>query len=193
MTPLTYEQIKQLLRVRLSADKYKHSLGVADTARQLAQHYCIDENKAYLAGLVHDYAKNLPPETLKALAETHDLYTDPWEHVIPEILHAPAGAFLVEQDLGIHDADILQAVRYHSVGAEQMSRLDEIIFVADMIEPNREYEDLPRLRREAYADLTACMLTAVDYSLRHCLETGKLIHPRSISVHNHYTIKLHAR
>jgi predicted HD superfamily hydrolase involved in NAD metabolism len=190
MKNLSYAGIESLLQTRLNPQRLAHSRGVAEEARKLARLYQADEEQAYLAGLVHDYAKGLPDEELIRLTLKYHLYTDPCETEIPDVLHAPVGAFLLKRELDLQDEAVLQAVRRHTVGDEQMSRLDEIIYVADMIEPGRQQCDLSELRQLAYEDLSRAVLMAADCSLHYCLKQGRLIHPRSVLMHNSYIKKI---
>ena len=183
------QEIKEILSKRLSSKKYVHSLGVAETAGRLAVRYGYDENKAYLAGLVHDYAKNLPVADLITMSEKERLLDDESELMMPEVLHAPVGAYLIKRELDIQDPEILQAVRCHTLGAAEMSLLDEIIYVADMIEPNRTFAELDYFHKTAFDNLSRCVIMTADNSIMYCIEKNKLLHPRSIETRNSYLEK----
>ena len=189
MTMPSNDALKEVLLARLSQKKYLHSLGVADTAKELAEHYGYDPDKAYLTGLLHDYAKKMSAHELIEIAQKHELTEDMLELNMMEVLHAPVGAYLVEQELKVYDPEILQAIRRHTLGATDMSLLDEIIYVADMIEPNRSFPELLAYRKAAFENLALGVVMGVNSSIVSCLEKNKLIHPRSLNMRNQYIEK----
>ena len=170
----------------LSAKRYKHSLGVADTARELALQYGADPGQAYLAGLVHDYAKNMKKSDLIAIAQREHLITDPVELELTEVLHAPVGAYLLPRETQINDPEILQAVARHTLGDLNMTLLDKIIFVADIVEPNRNTPHLEKERKIAFENLDKAVLRSLESTICYCIEIGRKIHPKSVMLRNHY-------
>ena len=127
------EEIIKRLKAILSSKRYQHSLGVRDTAVKLAQLYGVDLGKASLAGLVHDWAKDLTDELLLKKAEQFGILVDNICLVCPNLLHGPVGAELISRELGIQDQEIREAVAQHTMGSEKMSTLAKIIFVADYV------------------------------------------------------------
>lgn len=180
------QQLIEILKNRLSAKRFEHSLQVASIAREMAEQFNVDPDKAYSAGLVHDYAKGLSGQQLLDLAQQHDLITHPADLLLPDLLHAPVGAWLVRHELGIEDQQILSAIANHTLGEPHMSQLEEIIFLADMIEPGRDYPGLERLKCLAMRSLEQGMLFGLNSTLRYCIERGRIIHPRTVEVRNHY-------
>ena len=183
------EALMAILQSRLKPVRWQHSLEVARMAVQLARHYGEDVELAEVAGLLHDYAKDLNKEELLAIAEQQELFTDLVEMKLPGLLHAPVGAWLIQQDLQIYDQRILNAVWRHTMGAIDMSPLDQIIFLADMIEPGRNYPQQERLYALAFQNLDQAMLQALDSTIQYCLERRQLLHPRTIYVRNYYLTK----
>ncbi len=190
ITKKEMQALNQHLQQILTPKRYQHSLGVAQTAKELAIHYGCDENQAYLAGLVHDYAKNMKKSELIAIAERENLMTDPIEKELPEVLHAVVGAWLLPRETPVRDPDILQAVARHTLGDLHMSLLDKILFVADIIEPNRQTPHLEEERNMAFQNLDQAILRSLESTIRYCLEIGRLLHPRSILLRNDYIRKL---
>ncbi|MCX5779642.1 MAG: bis(5'-nucleosyl)-tetraphosphatase (symmetrical) YqeK [Firmicutes bacterium] len=181
----------QKISARLSPRRLQHSLMVAQTARELAGDHCADADKAYLIGILHDYAKNLPAEELLAIAAAGELVGHEIEILLPGLLHAPVGAYLLARDLDIEDQEILQAVRVHTLGSTNMSVMDKIIFLADMIEPSRKiYPDLERLRQLCPRDLDQAMLLGLESTIRYCLERGTLLHPRTVEARNAFLLRI---
>lgn len=172
------------LMLEKARDKLRqHCLGVEETSVKLARAYGIDEKKAALAGLVHDYGKLFPEEELCRIALENGIGDD----VIlkePVLLHAPVGAWLLQKDLGIKDEEILEAVRLHTTGFPAMSPLAKIIYLADYIEPGRNCPGVEEVRAIAFQDLEKALLAAVNMTIRYVLERGMLLHPYSISFRN---------
>ncbi|WP_046498121.1 bis(5'-nucleosyl)-tetraphosphatase (symmetrical) YqeK [Syntrophomonas zehnderi] len=179
-------EIISRLENRLSSRRLQHSLEVARVARELASGYGVDPDKAYITGLLHDYAKGLDGSELLTIARAQFLLEDEVDTCIPDLLHAPVGAYLLETELGIDDTEILQAVKVHTLGALEMSALDKIIFLADMIEPGRDFPGLQRLQCLAERDLDRAMLFGLDSTIRYCLEQGRILHPLTIRVRNRF-------
>ncbi len=180
----------EIVRLRLSKKRYQHSRQVADTAVQMAKKFGIDESQAYLAGLLHDYARDLPTVELLEIAEKNHLISHQVEREVPDLLHGPVGALLLEKDLALKDKAILTAIKHHTLGAVGMSDLEKIIFLADMIEPGRSYTGVAELRELALIDLDEAMLLGLESSIEHCLEAGKILHPETIEARNCFLQKV---
>lgn len=133
----TTEYILKWLQENLSDKRYEHSLGCAQCARELAKLFNQDEDKAYIAGLVHDCAKNFDDGKLLDLInnEIKEGF-DACELKNPKTYHAIAGAYLIQKEFEIDDAEIISAVRNHTTGKVNMTIFEKIIFLADKIEPN---------------------------------------------------------
>lgn len=177
---------KEIISLRLSANRFLHSCNVADVAVKLAKEHGVDEEMAYIAGLLHDYAKGLSGDILLKIAEENQLIEDEIEYLIPDILHAKVGAFLLKKDGLTDNKEILQAVEYHTLGAIDMSDLDKIIFIADMIEPSRDYPTLNRLHCLAFKNLDEAMLFGIESTIKYCIEKNRLLHPKTIAVRNKF-------
>lgn len=180
------ETAQKIIEQRLNPRRYHHSLGVADAAARLASRHGEEENTAYLAGLLHDYAKNLDAPSLVAAAEHLGIKLLPEDRLMPDLLHGPVGALLVEQELGVKSPQILTAISSHTMGGMDMSRLDKIIFLADMIEPGRDYPLLEKLKCLCERNLDSAMIFGLDLTIKYCLEAGRLLHPKTVAVRNHF-------
>jgi len=180
------EYLTALIKSRLSKRRFKHSIEVARVAAEMAVHFGVDEEKAYITGLLHDYAKGISGEDLMRIAQEKGLIEDKMDLEIPDLLHAPVGAWLLRLELGIDDEEMLRAVTSHTTGALEMSDLDKIIYLADMIEPGRDYSELERLKCTALRDLDRGMLLGLESTIRYCLQQGRLLHPKTIEVRNYY-------
>ena len=137
----TIDYITKWLEENLSDKRFTHSLGCAQSAKKLAEIFNQDENKAYLAGLIHDCAKNLDTGlSLKIINEEIKTGFDECELKNPKTHHAIVGAYLIQKEFEIDDPEIISAVRNHTIGKVNMTVFDKIIFLADKIEPNSRDE-----------------------------------------------------
>lgn len=182
---LELEKINEVLMQTLSERRYQHSLGVAEMAEKLAAKYGADKEKAFLAGLIHDCAKEIPPEeAVTMLRESFHITPDAMSLQAPRLLHGVLGACIAQSRFGIYEPEILDAVRYHTTGKAKMNLLSKIIYIADYIEPNRAYRDVEYLRDLTFQNLEEAMLFAVDFTVRDLVEKGKTIHPDTIHLRN---------
>ena len=136
-------------RERLSAKRYGHTLRVASTAEVLARTHGLDTDRARLAGLLHDAAREITPKEFLDLAERWNLPVGEPERENPKLLHGPVAAELARRDLGVEDGEVLDAVREHTTGRPEMGPISLALFVADKIEPARDYPSVERVRRLA--------------------------------------------
>ena len=183
-------KIKKYLENALSENRFKHSLGVAEEAERLADKYGTDKKKAYLAGLVHDVAKEIDTDSARnMLKDRFGIRVDPVTYNVPKLLHAPLGACLAQTEFGIFDAEILDAVKYHTTAKADMSLLTKIIYMADYIEPNRDFEGVEELRKQAYQDLDEAIITGLDYTISELLSDGKMFHPDTVHARNYLILQ----
>lgn len=149
------EKLRRAMEKELSAGRYTHTLGVAYTAASLAMAHGEDMEKAMTAGLLHDCAKSMHGSELVAICEKGHLSMNTAERNNPTaLLHAKAGAYLAGHKYSVSDGDILNAIRYHTTGRPDMSKLEKIIYIADYIEPGRkQLAELEMIRRIAFQDL----------------------------------------
>lgn len=174
----------QRLKGMLKPDRFEHSLGVMETAAQLAAIHGADAQQAALAGLLHDCARSLPRETLVEMAGEFNLPLHEVDLALPMLLHAPVGACLLRRDFGLRDEAVLRAVSVHTLGDGQMTLLDQILFVADKIEPGRHSRDVDQLRDLANCDLGRALLQCYAMSISYALSLGDPVHPRMIEARN---------
>ena len=176
MCSVNINELRDILKIRLSKKRYTHSLNVADAALKLAEKYGADIEKAYLAGLVHDICKEVPTDEQLAMAQKCRQGIDETEQKIPALYHAAAGSWYGENVLHIHDEDILNAVR-----------LEECVYLADLISEDRTYKDVGRMRRLAFEDINGAMLEAARFTLSDVIAKGSFIPENSMQTYNYYT------
>ena len=170
------DKVKADLKERLSARRYTHTLGVVEAAVKLAYMYGIDIDKAETAALLHDAEKEDSLEHMQSLADS--MYGD---SLAPEIqangslLHGYAAASYAAMAYDIFDKDILNAIAHHTTGAESMSPLEKVIFLADYIEDNRDFPGVEKLRKAAEKSLNKGVLAGYDMTIQYLLQEGKTI------------------
>jgi len=177
------DEIKKWLRENLTAEKYVHSLGTADAAREIAKKYGYDQDKAYFTGLIHDCAKNLDyAEQLKLCS---GLSLADGERDNKKILHAPAGAQLAKKVFGVEDNEVLSAIRWHTLGQINMSMLEKIIFLADKIEPETRGRE-EYLRRMENLDLDREIFECYAYTIKSLVERRLVICQKTVDIYNYF-------
>jgi len=177
------EQYLAAIKPRMPEKRYIHTIGVMETAIELAKKYGEDEKKAETAAILHDIAKYADNEWMENIvrAEKLDARLLGWGS---ELLHGPVGAYIAESEFELTDEDMLNAIRFHTTGRAGMSRLEKIIFVADMIEPNRKFDGVDRLRKKAEKCLDKAMSSCVRHTLAFLIDTKQPIYPLSIKCYN---------
>jgi len=162
--------------------RFKHSLGVAATAYLLAKKHGEDARLAYFTGLVHDIAKRLPLSEQLSLCDGIKLVPD--ERNYPKMLHAPAGATFLKNKYNIEDEKLLNAVRFHTIGDIKMTLFDKIIYMADYIEPFRDFKGVEELRSLAFSDIDKSVIRGIDTTVMSLIEDGLKISPYMLEVRN---------
>ena len=181
------DEIKDILDIRLSKKRYQHSLNVAAEAKKLAEHYNYKfPEKAYITGLLHDICKEIPKDEQLAMVKNSDRNVTQVEIATPPLHHAIAGARYAEQALNVYDEDMLNAIRYHTVGRAGMSRLEEIIYLADLISADRNYKDVSKMRKNAYQSIEKAMLEALRFSVTDVVNKGSMLPSHTIEAYNYY-------
>lgn len=176
---MDYTKYKNWLKSNLNEERYEHSIGTAECAKELAQRFGLDEEKAYLCGLIHDCAKCFSNNELKErICECGWLCEGELDN--PKTYHAPAGAILAKQELGICDEEIISATRWHTLGHSDMSDFEKIVFIADKIEkrtrPIEYREPIEKALRKGLDNaLLVCygntIKSLVDRDLKICYQT----------------------
>lgn len=165
-------KIQKKLKKELDEDRYRHTLGVMYTSAALAMRYGADLEKAQVAGLLHDCAKCIPNDKKLKLCEKHHIPVTRVENNAPFLLHSKLGAYLAKEKYGVADEEILQAIVWHTTGKPDMTLLEEIVFLADYIEPMRwKAENLAKIRQMAFVDLDRAVYMTLRDTLQY-LETG---------------------
>ncbi|WP_231473875.1 bis(5'-nucleosyl)-tetraphosphatase (symmetrical) YqeK [Selenomonas sp. ND2010] len=187
---MSYEAMKEELAKRLKRSRFIHSVGVSETAAFLAGRFGVEEQKARVAGLLHDCAREFRNEDMIAEAQKRKIAIGAVEQAMPLLLHAYIGAKRIREIYQVEDKDVEQAIWRHTVGGPQMTALDKIIWFADMIEPGRDYPGVENLRQLAKeASLDDMMLAGFSQSIQFVVAKGHLIHPDTVLARNELLLK----
>ncbi|MEB6548024.1 bis(5'-nucleosyl)-tetraphosphatase (symmetrical) YqeK [Heyndrickxia sporothermodurans] len=178
----------QLVAEQLTEKRYIHTLGVAETAVHLAEKYRVDVKKAELAAIFHDYAKFRPLDEMKQII-VQQKFDEQLLRYNPELWHAPVGAYLVQQEAGIQDLDILDAIRYHTSGRKNMTDLEKVIYIADYIEPGRSFPGVEEARKIADKDLDEALLFSVRNTIQFLISKHQAVYPDTFELYNDIVMK----
>lgn len=180
-----YPDVTEAVKDRLGERAFAHSRRVAEEAASLALIYGVDPDAAWLAGLLHDWDRELGDDELVSAATDAGIETDEADEAVPYLLHARTGAAAVAERFPGLDADVVAAVANHTVGSAEMSELDWIVYVADMIEPGRTFKGVNELREAAGTiALPDLFALAYQHSVMHLIRSRKRIHPDTVAVWN---------
>jgi predicted HD superfamily hydrolase involved in NAD metabolism len=172
-----------IVKEQLTEHRYTHTLGVMETALELAKMYGEDEKKAELAAIFHDYAKFRSKEEMKEIILNQGFPSD-LLLFNEELWHAPVGAYLVETEVGIRDKDILDAIRYHTSGRPNMTTLEKIIYVADYIEPGRHFPGVDEVRELVKVSLEKGLIKSIQNTIFFLMKRNQPIYPDTFLTYN---------
>ncbi len=179
------ERIAGKLRQNTNPQRYEHSLRVAETARALAQRFGQDGERAYLAGLLHDCAKHLSDEETLRLAAQAGIRPDLAQAAVPRVLlHGPVGAVLARTLYGVTVEAVLQAIARHQSGAADMTPLDNLVRLADMIEPGRSGGTAETLRALAQRSPEAALLHGLRVKIPELIAQGRYLEHHLCAYYN---------
>lgn len=176
------KQAKALVRSRLSEKRYEHTINVKKMAVKLAKHYDADETlieQAALAALLHDAAKELPKEELRTIMRRYPQYAEGGESRPVPVWHGVCASILARTEWGVADEAVLSAIACHTAGKPGMTRLDKILYLADMTSAERDWDGVEALRKLEMKDLDKAMLAALRQTNDFVLSQGKPLDPMS--------------
>ncbi|WMJ82334.1 bis(5'-nucleosyl)-tetraphosphatase (symmetrical) YqeK [Clostridium sp. MB40-C1] len=188
----TEDKIIQYLKENLKESRFKHSISVMETAVKLADIYGEDIEKAKIAGLVHDCAKYLQRDRMLSVAGEYGYDITKVCFKNSSLLHGAAGAYVAKNIIGIEDEDILNSITYHTTGRRKMSMLEKIIFIADYIEPLRDFPGVDVVRKMAYKDIDKSLIMAFDKTIKYVVEKGQLLHSDTVEARNYMICERYA-
>lgn len=181
---MTIDEMKQLLQASLPPKRYKHSVHVYETALELAKSHKLPEEKIAICALLHDCGREIASKESAAKADALGIAIDDVERNQPILLHAKLGVYYAQTKYGVTDKEILEGISQHTTGAAHMTDLAKVVFLADMIEPGRDFPGIEDLRKLAHKSLDKAMLKAYSNTIEYLLAGGQLIHPHCIDGYN---------
>ena len=176
---LTLEQLRPIALSFLKHKRIPHVLGTEQEAIRLAERYSADVEKARRAALLHDCTKKLEMEEQLALCKQYGIELDELEQVALKLLHSKTGAAIARNVFGVDD-ELYSAIWYHTTGRANMTLMEKIIYLADYIEPTRDFPDVDVLRKACYEDLDKGLLLGLEMSIEEMQRMGNPVHHATI-------------
>lgn len=184
------EEMKVLLGASLPQKRFKHSIAVYETALELAKAHKLPLEKIAVAALLHDCGREVNSKESIAKAQELGIELDMIEQEQPVLIHDKLGVYNARHKYGVDDKEILAGILYHTTGAADMTDLAKVVYLADMLEPGRDFPGIEELRKQAFKNLDKAMVMAYDSTLRYLLDGKLLLHPRCIEGYNQLRVKL---
>lgn len=190
---MNQKQAKELVRSRLSDKRYEHTLNVRKMAVKLAKCHDADADRAALAALLHDAAKEISKDEMRAIMKAHPEYAEGGEERPTPVWHGICAAILARTEWGVKDEAVLSAIACHTAGKPGMSKLDKILYLADMSSAERDWPGVNKLRKLERKDLDAAMLMALKQTNDFVLSQGKPLDPMSKAAYDDIQAQVEAR
>ena len=187
------KQAKELVRSRLSDKRYEHTINVKKMAVKLAKHYGTDPEQAALAALLHDAAKELPKDEMRAIMQAYPEYAQGGEARPTPVWHGICAAILARTEWGVTDEAVLSAIACHTAGKAGMTQLDKILYLADMTSAERDWPGVNKLRKLELKDLDLAMLAALRQTNDFVLSQDKPLDPMSKAAYDEIKAEVDAR
>lgn len=183
----SFEKVYEVVKNKLSEKRFYHSVCTMERCIEYAKIYGIDEEKAKLVGIAHDIVKETPKELRIEEAKKYGVKLDEIEENSLALIHAKVGAEICRKEFGFTD-EMVNAVRYHTTGRENMTLLDKITYLADATGKDREYEESQIAYEIAKKDLDKALIYFFKKTIEWTIQDEKLLHPDTINAYN-YLIK----
>ncbi|MCM3785764.1 bis(5'-nucleosyl)-tetraphosphatase (symmetrical) YqeK [Neobacillus mesonae] len=180
---LSRDDLIKAVSEQMPPQRWKHTLGVMETAVILAERFGADPVKADLAAILHDVAKYWPVKEMEKVIRENGLNQDLLLHD-KQLWHSEVGAFVAERDYGVADPEILSAIKWHTSGKVGMSLLDKVVCLADYIEPGRDFPGVNNIRELAEHSLEEALLAGFDGTITHLISLKKVIYPLTLYTRN---------
>ena len=187
-TPFSREELITEVKKRLSTKRFEHVLRVEQIALELAEKYEVHLEKVSIAALLHDVAKDEPDTEMMDLVISENLDLDLLQYG-SAIWHAATGTVKAIRDFNIEDEEILNAINYHTVGAPEMSLVEQVVFIADYIEPGRDFEGVEEARKLAEQSLEKALKFKLKETIIDLVHRKRKIYPRIIDSYNAWVAK----
>lgn len=182
------KEMKKQIKHQLSEKRYAHTLRVTEVALELAEVYDAPAKKVHKAAMLHDYLKEKSAKKLAKIIRESGESVDVLSYH-DSLWHGPAAAIVVQDDFAVTDPSIIHAIRYHTTGRAEMDLVEQIVFIADYIEPARSFSGIEDIRKLAYTDIEEAIRMALARTMIHLIKRGASLHPKTVSAYNAYTKK----
>ena len=176
---MTYQQAEDMVRQTLSPKRFQHTMNVKKLAVRMAQHYGVDTEKAALAAILHDSAKELPRTELLQIMQDNAIIKKGTQNRPEPVWHGICAAILAKTQWNVQDEEILSAIACHTTGKENMSKLDKILFLADMTSAERDYPGVEELRSLEMRNLDKAMIQALKMTMSLVEHKNAIADPES--------------
>lgn len=183
------EKYKNIIKKMMSEKRYLHSVSVSSVATELAKRYNYDEEKAAIAGILHDITKEMPDEFHLELFERHNVKLDEIEKISKKLWHSISGSLYIKENLNINDEEILNAVKYHTTARKNMTLIDKIIFLSDFLDEDRQYENSKIMRKLAFEDLNETVIYGLKLQMEGFFIKNLLLSKNMFEAYNDMIIK----
>lgn len=176
--------IHEKLKNSIGIKRYEHSVNVMNVSIDLANHYGYSTKKAAMAGLLHDCGKLQDKKNILKLTQDFGIILDNVTKNNKELVHALLGKELAKREYNVEDEEILDAIRFHTTGRENMNLIEKIVYIADVIEPNRDFPGIEKIRNMAYKDIDRSVLYSMNNTIKFLIDKGWLVHLDTIKGRN---------
>ncbi|MFC7060702.1 bis(5'-nucleosyl)-tetraphosphatase (symmetrical) YqeK [Halobacillus seohaensis] len=181
---LSRNELLDFVRPHLKQSRYEHTVRVTDTALELAERFGGDVHKVEIAAILHDFAKHKPKEDLKQWILRDQRLSKDLLDYHHELWHGPVGAIMLESELELKDRSIQSAIACHTSGKKNMSTLDKIVFLADYIEPGRNFSGVEEVRELAKENLDEACLQALINTIQFLTNNQRSVYPDTFHAYN---------
>ncbi len=178
------KSLREIVKSQMSQKRYIHSLNVSKKAIELAQMYNADVKKAMLSGLLHDITKEIDTKEQLKMIENCGIILSDLEKSTSKLWHSISGAAYVKEVLRINDKEIFDAIRYHTTGRQGMTLLDKIIYIADFISDERDFDGVEEMRKLSKKSLDETLLYCVSYSLKDLVSREYTVDTNTVQLYN---------
>ena len=182
---IALEEAYTYLRNNLRSDRYMHTLGVISVAKKLAKLNGVSEEKAEIAALSHDIAKNMSKEDMADIIKQNNIKLSLEESISKQLWHSILAPIVARKELKIEDKDILGAIRWHTTGKENMTKLEKIIYIADMIEPSRQFEGVDEIRNVTLQNLDEGVLLGLTHTIEFLQSKNLIVDNNTINARDY--------
>jgi len=170
----------------LKDERLEHTFSVHKVALRLAKQYQCNTEKAAIAAILHDMCRDYPLETLNEYVKTYNL--DNIYINNRSLSHAKVASLIARKEFGITDTEIVNAISFHTTGRENMTKLEKIIYLSDIIEEGRSFEGIEVLRKLAFENLNSACLLALDMTIKHVIDKKEYLHIDTLLARNYFLI-----